>query len=39
LRHALKTLSLRDAAASVAADTGVARRQLYNRALELKSGG
>ena len=37
LCRALETLSLRDAAASVAADTGVARRQLYNRALELKS--
>ena len=37
LRRALETLSLRDAAASVAADTGLPRRQLYNRALELKS--
>ncbi len=39
LRRALETLSLRDAAASVAADTGLPRRQLYNRALELKSAG
>jgi 16S rRNA (cytidine1402-2'-O)-methyltransferase len=38
LRHALETRSLRDAAQAVAADTGLPRRQLYNRALELKSG-
>lgn len=38
LRHALESLSLRDAAASVAADTGLPRRRLYSRALELKSG-
>ena len=37
LRRALETLSLRDAAASVVAATGLPRRQLYNRALELKS--
>ena len=35
LQDALATLSLRDAAAAVAADTGLPRRRLDNRALEL----
>ncbi|MBM3607193.1 MAG: 16S rRNA (cytidine(1402)-2'-O)-methyltransferase, partial [Alphaproteobacteria bacterium] len=39
LREALKTLSVRDAAAQVAARTGLKRRELYARAIELASHG
>ena len=38
LREALEGASVRDAAAEVAAATGVARRRLYARALELRKG-
>ena len=38
LRQALETHSVRDAAAAVAAATGVPRRRLYARALELAAG-
>lgn len=39
IMDALKTLSVRDAAARVAEDTGTAKRRIYARALELKDGG
>ncbi len=38
LRAALETLSVRDAAASIAAATGLPRRQVYARAIELAAG-
>jgi len=38
LRDALETHSVREAAAAVSAATGLPRRQLYSRALELKPG-
>jgi len=37
LRTALATLGLRDAAARVAAETGLARNELYRRALAIRS--
>ncbi len=39
LKAALKNASVRDAAAEVSAATGLARRKVYARALELKKGG
>ncbi len=38
LRSALASLSVKDAAATVAATTGLPRKQVYARALELKTG-
>jgi len=38
LRSALASLSVKDAAAAVAAATGLPRKQVYARALELKTG-
>lgn len=38
LRAALETRTVRDAAAEIAAQTGLKRRDLYNRALALKDG-
>ncbi len=38
LRQAMQSLSLRDAADLVAAETGLARRQVYQRALQLAAG-
>jgi len=37
LRAALTTLGLRDAAATVAAETGLPRSELYRRALAIRS--
>ncbi len=39
LRRALETLSLRDAAAAVAEATGLPRKRVYARALELGRDG
>lgn len=39
LRKALATASVKDAAASVAAATGLPKRQIYARAIELSGGG
>ncbi len=39
LKSALKNASVRDAAATVAAATGLARRKVYTRALELQKDG
>lgn len=39
LRAALKSQSIKDAAAGVAAATGLPKRRVYARALELKDGG
>jgi 16S rRNA (cytidine1402-2'-O)-methyltransferase len=39
LRAALETLSVRDAAAEVAAATGWKKKQVYDRALQLKRAG
>ncbi|MBK1697046.1 16S rRNA (cytidine(1402)-2'-O)-methyltransferase [Rhodovibrio salinarum] len=39
LRTALETMSVRDAAAAVAAETGWKKKQVYDRALHLKPGG
>ncbi|MCZ6523749.1 MAG: 16S rRNA (cytidine(1402)-2'-O)-methyltransferase [Alphaproteobacteria bacterium] len=39
LREALRTMGTREAAAQVAAASGIPRRRLYGRALELRKGG
>ena len=38
LRAALKSLSVKDAAAAVAAATGLPKKQVYKRALEMAQG-
>ena len=39
LRAALRTVGVREAAARIAAETGLPRRELYRRALALRDGG